>query len=79
MHYADDPMRDSPHRYALFECMIDPDTGEYLSEDFAFCRRWTDLGGEIWLDLESKLIHVGQYGFVGGIANTLVPRAGGGV
>lgn len=30
--------------------MIDPDCGEYLSEDFAFRRRWTDLGGEIWMD-----------------------------
>ena len=27
--------------------------GTYLSEDFAFCKRWTDMGGEIWADLKS--------------------------
>jgi len=40
-------------RVSIFECMIDPDTGEYLSEDYAFCRRWLALGGEIWLDRAS--------------------------
>jgi hypothetical protein len=55
----------SPNRFALFECMIDPETGAYLSEDFAFCRRWTELGGEIWVDLNSELVHVGPMAFVG--------------
>jgi hypothetical protein len=63
-----DPQRDSPNRFALFECMIDPETGTYLSEDFAFCQRWTDLGGEIWLDLESQLTHVGPMRFVGDVS-----------
>lgn len=36
--------------YALFECMIDPETCEYLSGDYAFCARWRALGGKIWLD-----------------------------
>ena len=56
---------DNPHRYALFECMIDPVTGTYLSEDFAFCKRWTDMGGEIWADLHSRLSHVGSATFSG--------------
>lgn len=43
-----DPLSDSPHRFALFDTMIEAGTGRYLSEDFAFCRRRTDLGGEIW-------------------------------
>ena len=54
-----DMLAGSPNRFALFECMIDPATGTYLSEDFAFCKRWTDIGGEIWADLHSKLTHVG--------------------
>jgi hypothetical protein len=28
----------------LFETLIDPITRRYLSEDYAFCRRWIDLG-----------------------------------
>jgi hypothetical protein len=55
----------SPNQYALFDCMIEPETGVYLSEDYTFCRRWRDLGGRIWLDAQSGLIHVGQYEFAG--------------
>jgi hypothetical protein len=47
------------HLYALFECAIDAQSGAYLSEDYAFCGRWRALGGEIWLDLQSKLTHAG--------------------
>ena len=57
--------RDSSNQFALFECMIDPDSGTYLSEDYAFCRRWTALGGEIWIDIESRLTHIGPMSFVG--------------
>ncbi len=39
--------------------------GTYLSEDFAFCKRWTDMGGEIWADLKSTLSHVGPMTFRG--------------
>ncbi|TBW33518.1 hypothetical protein EYW49_20195 [Siculibacillus lacustris] len=51
--------------HALFECMIDPETGEYLSEDFGFCRRWRKLGGKIWLDALGSLSHTGSFDFVG--------------
>ncbi|HWK47516.1 MAG TPA: hypothetical protein VNT30_22515 [Stellaceae bacterium] len=55
----------SENNYALFDCMIDSETGEYLSEDYAFCRRWRDIGGEVWLDLSSRLTHVGTHHFRG--------------
>jgi hypothetical protein len=64
-----DALAGSPNRFALFECMIDPATGTYLSEDFAFCKRWTDIGGEIWADLDSRLDHVGPSVFRGDIAS----------
>ncbi|HXW71965.1 MAG TPA: hypothetical protein VEK34_11060 [Methylocella sp.] len=51
--------------YALFDCIIDKETGAYVSEDFAFCQRWRDIGGKIWLDTEGKLIHTGAYNFCG--------------
>jgi hypothetical protein len=51
--------------HALFECMIDPETREYLSEDFGFCKRWRAIGGKIWLDIEAALTHTGSYDFVG--------------
>ena len=55
----------SSNLYALFDCIIDPETGAYLSEDYSFCRRWRQIGGEIWLDVASKLSHCGPYEFVG--------------
>ena len=66
--HSADALAGSPNRFALFECMIDSNTGTYLSEDFAFCKRWTDLGGDIWADLESRLDHVGPSVFNGDIS-----------
>ena len=63
-HNASIPSR-SPNQYALFDCAIDEDTGEYLSEDYAFCQRWRKIGGKIWLDTESRLAHIGTYEFFG--------------
>ena len=65
--HSRDALAGSQNRFALFECMIDPATGTYLSEDFAFCKRWTDIGGEIWADLDSRLDHVGPSVFRGDV------------
>jgi hypothetical protein len=55
----------SPNLFALFDCIIDHETGAYLSEDYSFCRRWRQIGGEIWIDGASNLTHTGPYEFVG--------------
>jgi hypothetical protein len=55
----------SPNQYALFDCMIDPATGHYLSEDYAFCHRWRSIGGRIWLDTRGVLTHIGSHEFSG--------------
>jgi hypothetical protein len=73
--HSRDALAGSPNRFALFECLIDPRTGTYLSEDFAFCKRWTDIGGEIWADLESRLDHVGPSVYRGNIASQLAAPA----
>jgi hypothetical protein len=65
LHAFPRPGQPSDNYYALFDCMIDPETGVYLSEDYAFCRRWRVKGGEIWLDLASRLVHTGAYNFRG--------------
>jgi hypothetical protein len=64
----------SANRFALFECMIAED-GTYLSEDFAFCKRWIDIGGEIWADLSSKLNHIGPMVFRGDLSSQFAARA----
>ena len=67
-HRSGDPLEGSPWRSALFTCMVDPDTGYFLSEDFSFCRRWTGMGGEIWVDCQSRLDHVGVMVYKGNLA-----------
>ncbi len=66
---AEDPLKGSKWRSALFNCLVDKETGVYLSEDYSFCRRWRDLGGEIWVDLTSHLAHTGTMTFYGNAAS----------
>ena len=53
------------HFYALFDTMIDPVDRRYLSEDYTFCRRWQELGGDVWLDPSISLNHYGHFCFQG--------------
>lgn len=66
------PKERSDNQYALFDCMIEPETGAYLSEDFTFCKRWRAIGGKIWLDPKSRLAHYGTFRFQGSPDVTLV-------
>ena len=70
LKYANDINVDQkfePHMYALFDCIIDPESRRYLSEDYTFCRRWQEMDGEVFLDPRTALNHVGHYTFRGNI------------
>jgi hypothetical protein len=51
------------HCVALFDTMIDPVTRRYLSEDYAFCKRWREIGGEIFSCGKHRLVHTGTASF----------------
>ena len=51
------------HCVGLFETMIDPETKRYLSEDYAFCKRWRDIGGHVIACTKHKLTHTGTHTF----------------
>lgn len=57
--------RDFDNYHACFDCMIDPESKRYLSEDYAFCRRWQQVGGKIHADINTTLGHVGNLPFWG--------------
>lgn len=57
--------RDFDDYCAVFDCMIDPENRRYLSEDYAFCRRWQQMGGQIYADVTTTLGHVGNLRFPG--------------
>lgn len=41
----------------------------YLSEDYYFCRKWRDIGGEVWLFPWAQTTHYGTYGFKGSVGH----------
>jgi hypothetical protein len=43
----------------VFDSFTDPQTGRYLADHQAFSHRWRALGGEVWVDLQSGLRHIG--------------------
>jgi hypothetical protein len=61
--HAAEPATALEHRYAFFDTMISD--GQSLPEDYSFCKRWRAIGGEIWIDLESRFSHVGAHVFRG--------------
>jgi len=56
---------------AVFDCMIDPDSKRYLSEDYAFCRRWQKIGGSIFADCLTVLGHIGNIRFQGNLESRI--------
>lgn len=61
------------HYYRLFDVMVD-ETGRYLSEDYAFGRRWQAMGGKVHADVRGRLSHQGQYLYEGNVLQTLMAR-----
>ena len=51
----------------LFCCMIKDN--QYLSEDYSFCDRVNDIGGEIWINTSHNLNHIGKFRFESDIKN----------
>jgi hypothetical protein len=52
---------------AIFACSIDKKTKRFLSEDYAFCRRWQEMGGDVYADITTPLSHTGTHVFSGNI------------
>jgi hypothetical protein len=53
---------------AYFDCVIDPETRRYLSEDYYFCKQSRKSGLSLWLCPWMKLDHVGSYVFKGDLS-----------
>lgn len=55
--------------HAYFDCIIDPESKRYLSEDYNFCYHVTKMGGKNYLCPWMKLNHVGSYIFGGSLVD----------
>lgn len=54
---------------AYFDCIIDPDTKRYLSEDYMFCQWARKAGLKVWMCPWMKMTHMGSYMFSGSLAD----------
>ena len=68
-----DGISSSGYSWGLFD-QIHKD-GCRWSEDLAFCMRWQDIGGKVWLDPDLTIYHVGPKVFKGNLETYLRERA----
>lgn len=53
---------------AFFDCIIEPESKRYLSEDYFFCQAVRKAGMKVWLAPWMQLKHYGTYVFGGSLA-----------
>ena len=54
---------ENDYAYALFDCGVQDN--HYFSEDWMFCHRWTEMGGNIYVNVGINLTHTGNEDFNG--------------
>jgi hypothetical protein len=59
------------HITEYFNTMIDPDDDILLSEDYAFCYMWRELGNDVYAAPWVRLTHAGDYNFSGNFLKML--------
>jgi hypothetical protein len=74
LHYKPDHVRTehfdgSREIMAYFDCIIDPESKRYLSEDYNFCYHVDKMGMKVWFCPWMQLKHVGSYIFGGSLAD----------
>jgi hypothetical protein len=52
---------------AFFDCVIDPESKRYLSEDYMFCQWSRKAGIKVWMCPWMRLTHMGSYMFGGSL------------
>jgi hypothetical protein len=66
-HVRTDSFDGSREIMAYFDCIIDPDSKRYLSEDYMFCYNVQKIGMKVWMCPWMKLKHTGSYVFGGSL------------
>ena len=61
---------ENKHAYALFDCGVEE--GHYFSEDWLFCHRWTNMGGEVHVEVTINLNHTGPVDFRGCYLSSII-------
>ena len=61
--------------YPFFKTgMVYPDDPNWYGEDTYFCKRWREMGGELWVEPRITFTHYGVQGFTGNYHEYLMGR-----
>lgn len=60
-HVRTDHFDGSREITAFFDCIIDPVSKRYLSEDYFFCRKAREAGMKVWMCPWMQMQHIGNY------------------
>jgi precorrin-6B methylase 2 len=71
-HY--DMEKDERGIYSFFETGMIFNDNNWYGEDTAFCKKWTDIGGEIFVSPDINISHFGTMGFKGNLHEFLMGR-----
>jgi hypothetical protein len=66
-HVRSDHFDGSREIMAYFDCVIDPESKRYLSEDYMFCQWARKAGLKVWMCPWMRLSHTGTYTFGGSL------------
>jgi hypothetical protein len=61
-----------PDFWNFFDTQFDPVKHTYTGEDFAFCQRWKDIGGECHAWIMDHITHIGEHQYTGRFADELI-------
>jgi hypothetical protein len=60
--------------YPLFDYFVNEEMKYKWGEDYSFCIRWRNIGGQVWIDPEIGMGHIGLKVFQGHLGNYLRNR-----
>ena len=63
---------EKPFLYNFFDTMFDKENHTYMGEDFAFCKRWKDIGGKCHAIVDQLITHVGEHQYCGRFSDELI-------
>jgi hypothetical protein len=58
--------------YNFFDTWFDEENHKYYGEDFAFCKRWTYIGGKCYAYIMDYITHVGEHQYCGKFIDELI-------
>ena len=58
-------MRETENFWNFWDTEFNQEKGTFMGEDFAFCKRWTAIGGRIYANVDAYITHHGDYSYKG--------------